>query len=182
MRPKVNPKWGSSPTPQSKLWHAHVCHLWNVLPPSLCECPKASQSSTEVLSTQPNILAVLTRSYFLCGERIPMTNRKLPTKCFEIPPPPRQRECSKEINPNYLTCLQITSLHSPHAFLASHIPTFPTFTDHVGGLCEAAGQVLGVIGLRATSHMSQEPWPCNGEDPWLSSKGHTMGCWESHFR
>ena len=22
--------------------------------------------------------------------------------------------------------------------------------------------------------MSQEPWPCNGEDPWLSSKGHTM--------
>ena len=29
--------------------------------------------------------------------------------------------------------------------------------------------------LRATSHMSQEPWPCNGEDPWLSSKGRTMG-------
>jgi hypothetical protein len=28
--------------------------------------------------------------------------------------------------------------------------------------------------LRATSHMSQEPWSCNGEDPWLSSKGHTM--------
>ena len=24
--------------------------------------------------------------------------------------------------------------------------------------------------IRATSHMSQEPWPCNGEDPWLSSK------------
>ena len=23
--------------------------------------------------------------------------------------------------------------------------------------------------------MSQEPWPCNGEDPWLSSKGRTMG-------
>ena len=23
--------------------------------------------------------------------------------------------------------------------------------------------------------MSQEPWPCNGEDPWLSSKGHTIG-------
>jgi hypothetical protein len=29
--------------------------------------------------------------------------------------------------------------------------------------------------LRATSHMSQEPWPCNGDDPWLSSKGCTMG-------
>ena len=29
--------------------------------------------------------------------------------------------------------------------------------------------------LRATSHMSQEPWPCNGEDPWHSSKGRTMG-------
>jgi hypothetical protein len=29
--------------------------------------------------------------------------------------------------------------------------------------------------LRATSHMSQEHWPCNGEDPWLSSKGRTMG-------
>ena len=28
---------------------------------------------------------------------------------------------------------------------------------------------------RATSHMSQEPWPCNGEDPRLSSKGRTMG-------
>ena len=28
--------------------------------------------------------------------------------------------------------------------------------------------------LRVTSHMSQEMWPCNGEDPWLSSKGHTM--------
>ena len=23
--------------------------------------------------------------------------------------------------------------------------------------------------------MSQEPWLCNGEDPWLSSKGRTMG-------
>jgi hypothetical protein len=31
------------------------------------------------------------------------------------------------------------------------------------------------VALRATSHMSQEPWPCNGEDPWLSFKGHTMG-------
>ena len=29
--------------------------------------------------------------------------------------------------------------------------------------------------LRATSQMSQEPWPCHGEDPWLSSKGRTMG-------
>ncbi len=29
--------------------------------------------------------------------------------------------------------------------------------------------------IRATSHTSQEPWPCNGEDPWLSSKGCTMG-------
>ena len=29
--------------------------------------------------------------------------------------------------------------------------------------------------LRATSHTSQEPWPCNGEDPWLSTKGRTMG-------
>jgi hypothetical protein len=29
--------------------------------------------------------------------------------------------------------------------------------------------------MRATSHMSQEPWPCNGEDPWLSSKDRTMG-------
>ena len=32
-----------------------------------------------------------------------------------------------------------------------------------------------VMDLRATSHTSQEPWPCNGEDPWLSSKGRTMG-------
>ena len=31
------------------------------------------------------------------------------------------------------------------------------------------------LALRATSHTSQEPWPCNGEDPWLSSKGRTMG-------
>ena len=32
------------------------------------------------------------------------------------------------------------------------------------------------LGFRATSHMSQEPWPCNyGEDPWLPSKGCTMG-------
>ena len=29
--------------------------------------------------------------------------------------------------------------------------------------------------LRATSHMTQEPWPCNSEDPWFSSKGHIMG-------
>ena len=29
--------------------------------------------------------------------------------------------------------------------------------------------------LRATSHMSWEPWPCNGEDLWLSSKCYTMG-------
>jgi hypothetical protein len=27
----------------------------------------------------------------------------------------------------------------------------------------------------ATPHMSQEPWLCNAEDPWLSSKGRTMG-------
>ena len=29
--------------------------------------------------------------------------------------------------------------------------------------------------VRADLHMSQEPWPCDGEDPWLSSKGCTMG-------
>ena len=29
--------------------------------------------------------------------------------------------------------------------------------------------------LRATSHMSRELCPCNGEDPWLSSKGSSMG-------
>ena len=29
--------------------------------------------------------------------------------------------------------------------------------------------------LRATSDMSQKLWPCHGEDPWLSSKGRTMG-------
>ena len=32
-----------------------------------------------------------------------------------------------------------------------------------------------VTQFRATSHMSQGPWPCNGEDPWLSSKGCTTG-------
>ena len=30
-------------------------------------------------------------------------------------------------------------------------------------------------GIRATSHMSYEPWPWYGEDPWLSSKVCTMG-------
>ena len=34
---------------------------------------------------------------------------------------------------------------------------------------------LGTSPLRATSHRSQEPRPCNGEDPWLSSKGCIMG-------
>ena len=29
--------------------------------------------------------------------------------------------------------------------------------------------------VRATSHMSQEPWHYNGENPWLSSKRRTMG-------
>jgi hypothetical protein len=24
-------------------------------------------------------------------------------------------------------------------------------------------------------HFTHEPWPCNGEDPWLSSKGRTLG-------
>ena len=28
---------------------------------------------------------------------------------------------------------------------------------------------------RATSHTSQQPWPCSGEDPWFSSKGRIMG-------
>jgi hypothetical protein len=28
--------------------------------------------------------------------------------------------------------------------------------------------------IKATSHKSQELWPCNGEDPWLSSKGRSM--------
>ena len=31
------------------------------------------------------------------------------------------------------------------------------------------------ITLKASLHMGQEPWPCNGEDPWLSSEGRTMG-------
>ena len=35
--------------------------------------------------------------------------------------------------------------------------------------------------LRATSHMSQEPWPCNGKDSWLSSKGHTMAVGKAHL-
>ena len=30
------------------------------------------------------------------------------------------------------------------------------------------------VALRVSSHTRQEPWPCNGEDPWLSSKGCTM--------
>ena len=34
------------------------------------------------------------------------------------------------------------------------------------------------VTLRATSNMSQEPWPCNGEDPWLASKGRIMGVGE----
>ena len=45
-------------------------------------------------------------------------------------------------------------------------------------MCEVAlrqSQDTWLVTLRATSHMSQEPWPCNGEDPWLSSKGRTMG-------
>ena len=32
--------------------------------------------------------------------------------------------------------------------------------------------------LRSNSHTNQEPWPCNCEGPWLSSKGHT-GCLRS---
>ena len=32
-----------------------------------------------------------------------------------------------------------------------------------------------VIIFRATSHTSQGPWPCDGECPWLPSKGRTMG-------
>jgi hypothetical protein len=39
---------------------------------------------------------------------------------------------------------------------------------------EVEGTQQSNQGVRATSHMSQEPWPCNGEDPWLSSKGRTM--------
>ena len=36
--------------------------------------------------------------------------------------------------------------------------------------------------LRATSHVSQEPWPWNGEDPWLSHpKAVPWVCWESRF-
>ena len=29
--------------------------------------------------------------------------------------------------------------------------------------------------IRTIGHMSQEPWPCNGEDPWLTSKCCTIG-------
>ena len=29
--------------------------------------------------------------------------------------------------------------------------------------------------FRVTSHTSQGPWPCTGEGPWFSSKGHTVG-------
>ena len=28
--------------------------------------------------------------------------------------------------------------------------------------------------FRATSHMNQGPWPCNGEGLWFSLEGHTM--------
>ena len=42
--------------------------------------------------------------------------------------------------------------------------------------------MLSSLQLRATSHMSQEPRPCNGEDPWLSSKVHTMGVGKSRYR
>ena len=34
---------------------------------------------------------------------------------------------------------------------------------------------LILMKLRATLHMSQESWPCNGEDPWFSCNGCTMG-------
>ena len=34
---------------------------------------------------------------------------------------------------------------------------------------------VAVLVGRATSHMSQGPWPWNGEGPCLSSKGRTMG-------
>jgi hypothetical protein len=32
----------------------------------------------------------------------------------------------------------------------------------------------------ATSHMSQEPWPCNGEDFWLIQRPY-HGCWETRI-
>ena len=37
-----------------------------------------------------------------------------------------------------------------------------------------APNIRGEPVFRATSHMSQEPWPCNGENPWLSAKRRTM--------
>ena len=45
----------------------------------------------------------------------------------------------------------------------------------LGFWCWVSGEISGHKLVKATSHMSQEPWPCNGEDPWLSSKGRTMG-------
>ena len=56
---------------------------------------------------------------------------------------------------------------------------------HTSGMCTFLSKVwnsiirctscISGVSLRATSHMSQDLWPCNGEDPWLSSKGHTVG-------
>lgn len=36
------------------------------------------------------------------------------------------------------------------------------------------------LGLRATSHTGQGPWPCNGEGPLLFQRPY-CGCWDSRF-
>ena len=66
---------------------------------------------------------------------------------------------------SHYTWGSVTTLHGFEGVLGRPLDTLHGHNSWL--MCEVA--------LRATSHMSQEPCPCNGEDPCLSSKGRTMG-------
>jgi hypothetical protein len=67
--------------------------------------------------------------------------------------------------------------YSPRGFIHIQLPVHRLLLLGVSSLILPTpfGRTFQLLECRVTSHMSQEPWPCNGEDPWLSSKGRTMG-------
>jgi hypothetical protein len=73
---------------------------------------------------------------------------------------------------SHYTWQSVTTLHDFGCVFGRPLDTF--FWALHNFMVTGSWLVCEVALIRATSHMSQDPWPCNGEHPWLSSKGRTM--------
>ena len=154
----------------TRLIWALWCKLWGVI--NLIE---KTSSNKELSMCWPSTYmapkswyltcrAKMTSVFVLCGYGVGVLNRSHNLYCKFI-------NAYKTITPIEMEILPLLWGHGPSVGHGIRMRgTYVTCFWLMTFLLEYLVSIL-----RATSHMSQESWPRNVEDPWLSSKGRTMG-------